>query len=144
MGGRLQISNAAFTDNTVTTYSGGGMFVVDGTQATLANSRVSDNQATNTPGPTLGGGILLESAEFTITRSGMSGNSTPDGGGGPAVYESTGVLTLDSAARILNNTTVTIPRGEILLTGGGNVNLNGATLDGNIPDNVRTNQILLG
>jgi fibronectin-binding autotransporter adhesin len=127
-------------NNVATTYSGGGIAITNGSKASIANSLISGNRATSTPGPTLGGGIILESAELTINRSEISRNSTPDGGGGIAVYGSTGVLTLDSSSRIINNTTgTTTGGGGILLTNGGKVNLNGATLDGNTPDNVRTN-----
>lgn len=139
-GGRFQGNAMTFTNNTATTYSGGGLFIVGGAKATITNSVITRNKAIQPPGPILGGGILLESAELTINRSEVSFNTSTDGGGGIAVYGSTGVLTLDSATRVVSNTAGgSRGGGGILLTSGGKANLNGATLDLNIPDNVRTN-----
>lgn len=139
-GGRFQGNAVTFTNNTATTYSGGGLFIVKGAKATITNSLITQNKAIQPPGPTLGGGILLESAELTINRSEVSFNTSTDGGGGIAVYGSTGILTLDSATRIVSNTASgSRGGGGILLTNNGKANLNGATLDLNVPDNVRTN-----
>jgi hypothetical protein len=139
-GGRFQGNAMTFTNNTATTYSGGGLFIVSGAKATITNSLITRNKAIHPPGPILGGGVFLESAELTISRSEVSFNTATDGGGGIAVYGSKGILTLDSATRIVSNTASgSRGGGGILLTNGGKVNLNGATLDLNVPDNVRTN-----
>jgi hypothetical protein len=138
-GGRYRLQDVLIENNIATTYSGGGLFVYGGAKGTLENSRVTRNKAIRPPGPILGGGILLESAELTITRSEVSFNTSTDGGGGIAVYGSTGVLTLDSATRVVSNTASgSRGGGGILLISDGKVNLNGATLDLNSPDNLRT------
>jgi hypothetical protein len=138
-GGRLQMGDTVVENNTATTYSGGGVFIYGGAEATIANSHILGNRASSAGSNTLGGGILLESAELTIVRSEVSRNSATAGGGGAAVYGSTGILTLDSATRIVSNTAgASKGGGGILLINGGKVNLNGATLDLNVPDNVRT------
>lgn len=139
-GGRFQLADTVVENNTASVYSGGGVLIYGGTEATIANSHILGNRASSAGSNTLGGGILLESAELAIVRSEISRNSATAGGGGAAVYGSTGILTLDSGTRIVSNTAGTSKGGGgVLLINGGKVNLNGATLDLNVPDNVRTN-----
>jgi hypothetical protein len=137
-GGRLHISDSTISDNTATSSSGGGVGIVAGANATISRSNIRGNRAPTDTSNTLGGGIYLETSTLTVTRSEISLNSSAAGGGGIVIFGPDCVATLDSATRVVNNSSgSTRGGGGILVINNGKVNLNGAMLDGNTPDNVR-------
>lgn len=112
--------------------NGGGLYLTQGTHATLQNTVVSSNTLTN-PGTGYGGGLYVrDSSVVTLTNSRVERHvlpSTTDGrGAGIYVYSST--VTLDNSA-VLSNTAGT-DGGGIRMFAGGTLNiLNGSELRNN-------------
>lgn len=137
-GGRLQMQSSTVVSNA--SGAGGGLILYAGAKARVVDSRFELNTASGPGASNTGGGIYLAEAELTTTRCEFSRNSAEDGGGGIATEGTRVVLTLDSATRIVNNSAGPTRGGGggILNEDGSEVNINGAVLEGNTPNNYRT------
>jgi parallel beta-helix repeat protein len=162
-GGDLTIADSSITGNTVKasgkigTYAhidGGGIFQGSGVAATVTRSTISGNLATNaTTGGIivycLGGGIFSR-GNLTITESTIFGNAAEDQGNAEhSVCGGGGVVNWDSGPITVTNSTVSGNTGEgiVLTDTGGNIVINGSTINDDIGSNSRVtlhNSIVTG
>lgn len=125
--GPLTLTDCDVSGNTATEViaEGGGIKFFHATQKlTLSNCIVSGNTATG-----LGGGLAIVGAQATIEGTSITGNNALRGGG---IVLGGSTVTLDSASSITENTATNLGGGIFLDSG--SVQLNGANLSGNTPD----------
>lgn len=139
-GGRLQMRGATVTFNEAG--YGGGVHVTNNAIATLSNTLIEDNTAKGTASVRYtGGGIYLGFSQLTTTRCDIHRNKAANKGGGVMVDGFSARLNLDSGTRITDNQLTDTLSGD----GGGGVyspaagfSQNGATVQDNTPDNIKT------
>jgi CSLREA domain-containing protein len=132
-GGGINVNNNASLNMTNSTVSNnmatgeGGITNINGT-ATLTNSIVSGNTATNSGG----GGIGNSTGTLTLTNSTVSNNSATNGGGGGLINFSTAnVINSTFSGNTVNNFT----GGAISNQASGILNLTNSTVSGNSSPN---------
>lgn len=98
--------------------NGGGMYLIQNTQATLQNTIVSGNVLTNTS-TGYGGGIYVRDSVVTINDSRIEGHFLPSAfdGRGAGMYVYTGTVTLDNSD-VVDNTASGFGGGMRVFTGG--------------------------
>ena len=110
--------------------SGGGIANYHAT-VTISHSEISGNSTLGN-----GGGISNQSGNLTITNSTIARNSAGENGGG--IYQdASGVTTLDATVTVTGNEANVIGGGTSgggVYRAGGTVNINGAAVTGNEPD----------
>lgn len=119
----LQLTDTAVTGNTG---SANGGIRLTGAPNFVTRGRIMDN----TSG--LGAGGVFVGGGATIVGTEIGGNRANGSGGG--VFVSSAALTLDSGTRITGNTASGGGVGGGIYRASGSVNLNGATVSGNSPD----------
>lgn len=145
-GAKLRLNNCTVSNNKVGTTedggSGGGGIVNVGGAVTLTNTVVSNN--VTGPGvsgppdgpiviefPSNGGGIRNDSGTFSLIGSQVRGNRGDMGGG----IRNSGVLTLDAASRVTDNTANEADGGGGISNDGTVTLANTANVAGNTPTN---------
>lgn len=127
--GALSMTGSTLAGNEAQGSAAGGLDnAVDGA-ATLTDCAITGNSAA------AGGGLYQRSDQPLVLHGCVvwGNTATRDAGGDIAVRS--GTLTLDAATRITGNTATTAVSGGGISNNGGAVNLNGATISGNTPDN---------
>lgn len=117
---------------------GGGLYVDTTAAAYMEDCRVIDNQAYTSNG----GGITLFSGLMSIFSTEISGNRALGGPGyrGGGLYSNYGTVSMNSGTRITGNSAGAGGGGGIFRENRGDqypIDLNGATVSGNSPDNCR-------
>ena len=133
-GARLTMTNSRVANNT--SGFGGGMQFRGSSHVSIAATRVSTNRVFNCGAYIcMGGGIASYGVPIDIRDTEIDGNISSGGGGGIMTYA---LLTLDAATRITNNVASVAWGGGGIYRGAGdnNVQVGGATISGNTPDNI--------
>lgn len=130
LGSRLTVSRTLIQGNSGPT--GGGIMMFGPVAGSVSDSRIIENHAVAPAG--VGGGLYLENTPFSISGTEIRGNTASLKGGGIAVALQS--LSLDASTTITGNTASMIGAGGGISIDSATVNLNGATVSGNAPDNI--------
>ena len=122
----LSASGATLSDvvlsGNIATVSGGGIFLGDGSSATLSSVRVTGNEAAS------GGGVWLSASTLTTAGGSFSNNTALSDGGGAALTD--GATAALDGLSVENNSAAGRGAGLYLLDG--EATLNNGSLDGNV------------
>lgn len=122
--GTLQMTASTVSGNTAQVGAGLALYGAPGsTSTTISGSRITGNQCGN-----IGGGIANDEADLTVLDTEISGN-TAQYGGGLRNYDA--VVTFNAGSRITGNTATVSGGGGAINNAVGNVTLGGATVSGN-------------
>lgn len=124
LAGRLRLTNSSVSHNDAS--NGGGLYLDSCDPSFITDSVIAENSATMG----IGGGLLSGYMKLTVVGTEITKNEASSGGGGIANYA--GDLILDAACHIHDNTSGAPGGGGIY--NNGTVQLNGATVSGNTPD----------
>jgi hypothetical protein len=127
--GPLELADCQVTGNSTTAGSGGGIYGGGSQPVVLSGCTISENRSSEH-----GGGIGKAGGSWIIAGSAIDANEAAELGGG--IFNS-GPLTFDAASSITNNRADTAGAGGVgggIYNSTGAVELNGATVSGNDPD----------
>ncbi|MCC7023364.1 MAG: hypothetical protein IT338_11070, partial [Thermomicrobiales bacterium] len=129
-GGRLTMTGCTLAGNNGQTGVGGGLYNFPPGSATLTNCTITQNSAASA------GGLYQNSHHGAITLIGcvISRNTATQGVGG-GIQVNDGVVNLDAGTSVTENKAAMSGGGIFKNIISGTVNLNGATVSGNLPDN---------
>lgn len=130
--GSLTMTNSVVSGNIAEDAAG---VACNNSTCTFVDSEISSNTAT----VTVGGGLTVYTGALNFQNTVVTGNSAAQNGGGVLIGNGGATATFDSASAVTNNTANTsgfgFSGGGVFNGYGGTLNLNGATLSGNLPDN---------
>ena len=134
-GGGLYLSNTSLSAsgvtiaNNVASADGGGAYLASGSDLTLTNSTVSDNDADASAG--LGGGVFMNGDSLAVSGGSISSNDAYRGGGLYVNQAPTSAVLNNGAA--INSNSASGDGGGLYLNSD-TLTLDGVTLDGNHTD----------
>jgi hypothetical protein len=133
----VQVSSLTLRNSLVarnTAEDGGGVACNNADTCSFIDSLITANTAT----VTVGGGVTGYTTAMNFANTELSENTAAQNGGGVLIGNGTASATFDAASRVVDNKANTsgvgFSGGGIFNGYGGTLNLNGATLSGNTPD----------